>query len=108
MGCAMLHAAVVVGADGVYFFALEPEIDLLLVRLSAYVRARAPYTLWTDDALRVEHALAAGMNDVAVDAYFAAVGRRWDQELIFRFSVAWASDRSIRRSGTSQMSAATT
>ncbi len=108
MGCVTLHVAAVIGVDGICFFAAERDADRLSIRLAEYVRARAPFTLWPEDALRVEHALAAGMNDVAVEAYFATVGRRWDQERIFRTSVVSTSDRSMRRSGTSQISAATT
>ena len=82
-----LHVAAVTAADGIRFVVAEPTADLLALRLSEYVRSRAPYALWPEDALCVERALAAGRGAAAVDAYFAKVGRRWDQEFVIRASV---------------------
>lgn len=82
-----LHLAAVTGVDGICFVAAEPTTELLSFRLSEYVRMRAPHMLWPEDARCVDRALAAGLGDVAVETYFAAVGRRWDEESLFRASV---------------------
>jgi hypothetical protein len=82
-----LHVAIVTAADGIRFAAAEPTADLLCRRLTDYVRARARYALWPEDARRVARAFAAGQGAAAVAAYFATVGRRWDPERVVRASI---------------------
>lgn len=82
-----LHVATVTSADGIRFVAAEPTAERLARQLARYVRVNAPHALASEDAQSVERALAAGRDADAVERYFATVGRRWDQEFLFRTSV---------------------
>lgn len=82
-----LHVAAVASVDGIWFVAAERSAESLSRRLSELVRARAAHTLWPDDALEVERALAGEQLEIAISRYFATVGQRWDREILLRTSV---------------------
>lgn len=75
-----LLVAVVHSARDVRFVTACSDVEALLRRLAAYVRERAPDTLWPDEARMVRALLEAGKLVRAIERYLDAVGDRWDAE----------------------------
>ena len=75
-----MHVAVVESCGEVRHVAVDASREGLVGQLACYVEARAPHTLWPEDAEQVGRLLAAGRGEEAVAWYFARVGHRWDPE----------------------------
>jgi hypothetical protein len=83
IGALPLHVAVIHAADGVRRVMAEASRAALELKLAEYVRLQSAHALWPEAAERVHRSLAAGRRRAAIELYFAEVGRRWDEELLF-------------------------
>jgi len=75
-----LHTAVVRAADGVRFIAAAADGDGVSSQLIAYIASRCDDVLWPAPAREVRCLIAERRHSEAIAAYFANVGRRWDEE----------------------------
>jgi hypothetical protein len=75
-----LYVALVHAPDGVRFTATASCGDDLARQLVDYIAERCDDTLWPATAREVSLLIAAGRDHDAIDAYFANVGQRWDEE----------------------------
>lgn len=75
------RTAVVRGVDGTVLFAASAGDEAALeAQLLGYVTSRCDDVLWPADARRVMRFADEGCRREAIDAYFASVGQRWDEE----------------------------
>lgn len=73
--------AIVHSTDGVHLVTTGPE-DAALAEVGEYVRCRAEYQLWSEDAAQLSWLLEQGRVKDAVELYFERVGERWDREYL--------------------------
>jgi hypothetical protein len=78
---------VVHGPAGVHFIAVAQQLDELWPRLSAYVRAWAPFQLNPETEEEVRGALTRGDDMAAVKLYFSQPGR-WEAEVLLVHALA--------------------
>jgi len=89
----MLFVGVVHSIDGVRLIVAAEARRELIVRLAEYVREHGDHALRPDHARHLRGLLARGELEAAVEAYFALVGKRWDEEWLVTAVVA-LNDRS--------------
>jgi hypothetical protein len=75
-----LHVAVVHTVGAVRLVAAASSQAALAKRLADYVRQHPGNQLWAREARCLRRLLAAGQLNAAIELYFTAVGKRWDEE----------------------------
>lgn len=86
-GPASGFVGVVHGPGGVHFIAVAQQLDELWPRLSAHVRAWAPFQLNPETEEEVWGALTPGDDVAAVKLYFSQPGR-WEPEVLLVHALA--------------------
>jgi hypothetical protein len=83
MNPTVVYLAIVHSEDGVRFATAAPSASALTGRVLDYIRPRVSDRLWPSDVERFNCLLAQDDRELAVELYFAAVGRRWDCEWLW-------------------------
>lgn len=74
------YSAVIRSPDGVLFAVSAASAAERAARLVEYISEWCEYTLWPTAAAEVRALIDAQNSDAAIEAYFANVGARWDEE----------------------------
>lgn len=103
-----LHVAVVHAGGRIRFVTAAPSRTHLVAQLARYVRDQAPSQLWPEGARRVQHLLAEGRPQAAVDHYFTHAGERSDREKLVLGTAPAGAMHALERSALMQPSATQT
>ena len=83
-----LFVGVVHSVDGVRLIVAVDSRRQLVERLAEYAREHGDHALRPDHSRHLRGLLARGELEAAVEAYFALVGKRWDEEWLVTAVVA--------------------